>query len=119
DHGAPASIPPGFSALGQNCWFRSRQKGPAPAVPALSRRSSCFPAWLYPPPRYREPTAGWRLLAIPDISLVIKPDILTCYQQITAASKMRAPGSGCPADLLQGSSTDGNLPSKHEKGPLQ
>jgi hypothetical protein len=39
-------MPPGFIAFGQNCWIGSKLVL-APAVLALSRRSSCVPALLF------------------------------------------------------------------------
>ena len=42
----------------------------APTIPALSRRSSCFPAALYPPPRSAKPSPT-RGTGKPDISFAI------------------------------------------------
>ena len=54
---------------------------PAPTIPALSRRSSCVPASLYPPLSEESLAEFDTARQHRTFHLLIKPDILTCYQQ--------------------------------------
>jgi hypothetical protein len=70
--GGSASRPPGFNAVAPRFAFETGASAARPESRHLSRRSSCFPAALYPPLRYTKRIPNPVALVKPDISLANK-----------------------------------------------